>query len=214
MEKHLGLDLARTEFKYSTKNIPVHGKDLYLKTLISKSETFVKNTRWRAFFYLNPNLRMEHKETYGFISSKPPPILQELKEFENDFADLIQNIKFKDVLNHFQIKLQKVLQKIKKDHHRYIPADKTNNYYRAKPAHYELLLERTIHKSYRRMDSATIAETTRTDVKFCKKTRLGGPNQHNSRKRVFCHPQRPQGEFHKQTNMPTYQSMQTRKRKN
>ena len=172
MEKHLGLDLARTEFKYSTKNIPVHGKDLYLKTLISKSETFVKNMRWRAFFYLNPNLRMEHKETYGFISSKPPPILKELKEFENDLADLIQNIKFKDVPNHFQIKLQKDLQKIKKDDHLYIPADKTNNYYRVKPAHYELLLERSIHKSYRRMDSATIAETTRTDVNIAKQLDL------------------------------------------
>ena len=116
------------------------------------------------------------KKHYGFISSKPPPILQELKEFENDLAELIQNIKFKDIPNHFQIKLQKDLQKIKKDDHLYIPADKTNNYYRVKPAHYEMLLERFIHKSYRRMDSATIAETTRTDLHIAKKTRLGGPN--------------------------------------
>ena len=72
---------------------------------------------------------MEHKETYGFISSIPAPILQELKEFENDLAGLIQNIKFKDVPNHFQNKLQKDLQKIKTDDQLYIPADKTNYCY-------------------------------------------------------------------------------------
>ena len=91
MEK-IALDLARKNFNYSTKNIPVDGKDVYIKTLISKSETFVKNIRWRAFFYLNPDVRMDKKETYGFISTKPSPIIQELKEFENDPGVLIQNI--------------------------------------------------------------------------------------------------------------------------
>ena len=168
LEKHLSLDLARTEFKYSTTNIPVQ-KDLYFKTLISKSETLVKNMRWRALFHLNPNLRMEHKETYGFISSKPPPILQELKEFENELADFIQNIKFKDILNHFKLNYKKFYRKSRKTTTSTSQLTKTNNYYRVKPAHYELLLEGSIHKSYRRMDRATIAETTRTDVKFCKK---------------------------------------------
>ena len=41
-----------------------------------------------------------------------------------------------------------------------------------KPAHYELLLERSIYKSYRRMDRATIAETTRTDVNIAKQLDL------------------------------------------
>ena len=53
MEKNLALDLARKNFNYSTKNIPVLGKDVYIQTLISKSETSVKNIKWRAFFYLN-----------------------------------------------------------------------------------------------------------------------------------------------------------------
>ena len=156
MEKNLALDLARKNFNYSTKNIPVHGKDLYIKTLVSKSETFVKNIRWRAFFYLNPDLRMDQKETYGFISTKPPPIIQELKEFENDLVHLIQNIKFRHVPNHFQNKLRKDINLIKKDDHLYIPADKTNNYYRVKPADYEQLLEKSIHKNYKKTDRAAI----------------------------------------------------------
>ena len=146
-KKTLALDLARKNFNYSTKNIPVHGKDLYIKTLISKSETYVKNIRWRAFFYLNLDLRMDHKETYGFTSTKPPPIIPELKEFENDLVDLIQNIMLKE-LNHFQNKLRKDIDMnlIKKDNHLYIPADKTNNYNRVKPADYEQLLEKSVRK--------------------------------------------------------------------
>ena len=79
---------------------------------------------------------MDQKETYSFISTKPPPIIQELKEFENVLVDLFQNIKFRHVLNHFQNKLQKDLNHIEKDDHLYILADKTNNYYRVKPADY------------------------------------------------------------------------------
>ena len=107
---------------------------------MSKSETFVENIRWRAFFYLNSDLRMDQKETYSFFISRPPPIMQELKEFEKDLVDLIQNIKFRHVVpNHFQNKLQKDLYHIKKDDHLYIPADKTNNYCRVKLADYEQL---------------------------------------------------------------------------
>ena len=126
----------------------MHGKDLYIKTLISKSEISVKNIRWRAFFYVNPDLKMDQKKTYGFISTKSPPIIQELKEFENDLVDLIQNIKFKHVPNHFQT--AKNLNHIKKDDHLYIPADKTNNYYRVKPADFEHLLEKSIHMNYKK----------------------------------------------------------------
>ena len=106
MEKNLALDLARTNFNYAIRNIPVHGK---IKTLISKSETFVKYIRWKAFFYLNPDLKMDQKEIDGFISTKPSPIIQALKEFENGLVDLIQNTKFRHVPIHFQNKLQKDL---------------------------------------------------------------------------------------------------------
>ena len=120
MFENLALKLARKNFNLLTKNIPVHGKDLYIKTLISKSETFVTNIRWKAFFYLNQELRMNQKERKSFISTKPPRIIHELKEFENDLVDLIQNIKFRHVPDHFQNKLQKDLNHIKKNDHLYI----------------------------------------------------------------------------------------------
>ena len=109
---------------------------------------------------------------YDFISTKPPPIIRELKECENDPVDLIQNIKFKHVPNHFQNKLQKDLNHIKKDDHLYIPADKTNNYYRVKPAYYEQVLEKSIHKNYKKTDRSAISNITKTDIHIDKKLDL------------------------------------------
>ena len=100
MEKNTNLDLdqARTTFEYSTKNIPTYGKDHYIRNLISKTETFVKNIRWRAFFFLNPKITKQGKETYGFPSQTPPPSLAELTEFEDELAELVKNIKYKPTL--------------------------------------------------------------------------------------------------------------------
>ena len=50
--------------------------------------------RWRAFFYLNPETNVSKKETYGFKSSKTPPVIDEMRVFENRMADLIQNTEF------------------------------------------------------------------------------------------------------------------------
>ena len=109
---------------------------------------------------------------YGFISAKPPPIIQELKEFKNDLVDLIQNIKFRQVPNNFQNKLQKDLNHVKKDDHLYIPADKTNSYYRAKPADYEHLLEQSIHKNYKKTDRAAVNNIIKADIHMGKKLDL------------------------------------------
>ena len=59
--KKLALDLARTNFNYSTENIPVHRKDLYIKTLISKSETFLKKYKMESTF-LFQTISMDRSE--------------------------------------------------------------------------------------------------------------------------------------------------------
>ena len=53
-------------------------------------------------------------------------------------------------------KTTKDLNHIKKDDHLYTPADKTNNYYRVKPADHEHLLEKSIHTNYKQTDRAVI----------------------------------------------------------
>lgn len=99
------MNLTTTTFNYSTKNIPIPDNKQYFKCMISKTEKFIRNIRWKAFFYLNPDIKADDKETYGFRSTKPAPTIPELREFEDGLLHIIQNIKFRDIKDEFQYKL-------------------------------------------------------------------------------------------------------------
>ena len=129
-DRNLDLDLQKVTFDYSTKNIPVPTQGLYLKTLINKTEKFVRNLRWRTFFFLNPHLVPQHKETYGFPSKKSPPPIHELRDFEHGLTEIIDSIKFRNVENTFQKKLKSDVNRIKNSDELLVPADKTNNFYK------------------------------------------------------------------------------------
>ena len=83
MDKCPDLDLAK-KTSDSTKTIPTHGNDFFIKIPISNAETFVQKQTLETFLFLNPELKKGGKETYGFISTNPPPVIPELKDFEND----------------------------------------------------------------------------------------------------------------------------------
>ncbi|GFR82547.1 hypothetical protein ElyMa_004101100 [Elysia marginata] len=163
---NLDLHLKKVSFDFSVKNIPLHSEDLYTKTLIRRTETFVKNLRWRTFFFLNPQIDLAEKETYGLNSTKPPPIIPELKEFESDPIRLIEIIKFQNPRNNFQLQQRKTINSIKKkDNHLYVPADKTNNYYRIRPEDYEKLKNKPLQKEYKKSNRATTANISMGDKK-------------------------------------------------
>lgn len=90
---------TRVNFGYATKNTPIPSKKSYLKRLIAKTGTFLRNVRWRTHFLLNPDTSTNKKGNYGFRSTKAPPQIPELKEFEDGMMSLIQNIKFNDNRN-------------------------------------------------------------------------------------------------------------------
>ncbi len=142
--------MNRITFDYSTKNIPTTSKKNYLKNLLNKTEIFIKNVRWRAFYFLNPKQNKNAKETYGFKSNRCPPIVKELEHFENKMMDLIQNIEFKDKTNDFQNKLKKDIKKATNTNDLIIKADKTNNYYQISPKEHEKLMNKNIQKTYKK----------------------------------------------------------------
>ena len=43
--------MEKFTINYSTKNIPLSTKKLYLKSLTEKVEKVIKRMRWKAFFY-------------------------------------------------------------------------------------------------------------------------------------------------------------------
>ena len=94
--------MERKNLGYSIKNIPVSNKNVYLKTLVHKTEHFVRRLRWKVFHYLNKSEDVTERNTFGFKSLRSPPTNALLYEFEKDVYDLIKNVEFKNVKNSFQ----------------------------------------------------------------------------------------------------------------
>ena len=92
--------MQRTSFNYSTKNIHVAPAKVYTKRLIEKTEQFLSRMIWKAFHYLNPVTAAEN-ETFGFKTRKCPPVVEELKSFEEGMIHIIQKISFKGTQSQF-----------------------------------------------------------------------------------------------------------------
>ena len=90
------------------------------------------------------------KERLGFHTTKSPPPIKELDQFENKMFTLIQNIKFRKTNNEFQNKLSQGLEKIRKDDELLVAADKTTNFYRLNNPSYTKLLDTSITKAYKK----------------------------------------------------------------
>ena len=111
--------------------------------LIEKIELFLKKLQWKAIFFKNND-----KETnkpcasglkYDLKSNKYPPQLKELIPFEDDLVDLVKNIKFREVRNHFQMIINEDLRKVHSSKKSLTFADKTSNMYRLKKEYHRLL---------------------------------------------------------------------------
>ena len=116
----------------------------------------MRRTRWKAYFFLNPAIASSDKENYGFQSTKNPPPIEELKDFEDSMLRMIQSVKFKHVNNTFLNRLKEDTDLIRKEPRLIIPADKTTNFYKLEPSAYNDLLEKNIMKSYKRAKPETI----------------------------------------------------------
>ena len=142
--------MEKFNIDYSTKNIPLPSKNNYLQRLIEKTELFLRRMRWKAHFFLNPSTASSSKQTYGFKSTKNPPPIDELKDFEDDMLNMIQSTKFNQVNNPFLNKLKNDTKRIENESKLLIAADKTTNFYKLEPSTYNNLLEQNITKSYKK----------------------------------------------------------------
>lgn len=148
--------MERLNLNCSTKNIPIPKSKDYLKRFVEMTEKLIRRMRWRAFFFLNPDAKQEQNETYGFNSKKSPPKIPELNEFETKMTNLIQNIEFrKPRYSEFQNGLSNQIKTISKDNDIYVPADKTNNFYKVTTVKYESLLKTNIEASYKKAPTNT-----------------------------------------------------------
>ena len=103
-----------------------------------------------AFFKLNPHLVSKSKETFGFNSTRAAPKVKELYDFERDLVILLQNIKFRRRSKPFLATLKEEMRRIDQKKELIIPADKTSNNYLVPPEEYKELVNKEIHKKYKK----------------------------------------------------------------
>lgn len=154
-------------FDYSTKNIAKPSEKAYIKKIIGKTEDFCKRLRWKAFFYLNPEAKSKDLNTYGFKSTKTPPIIKELSIFEKKLADMIRSIKFRNYNNPLQKRLQSdIRDKINKTDKLIVSADKTTNFYAMDKTNYENMLENNITQTYRKTSNSISKDINNENTKI------------------------------------------------
>ena len=115
--------------------------------------------RWKVFFF--DRNEQDNNDNFGFKSRKCPPQNSELDEFEADLLDMVHNIKFRNVNNKFQNKLNEDISKIKKSTKAFIPADKTSNFHKLDKMQHDKLLRDSITTTYQKAstDAAIIIDS-------------------------------------------------------
>ena len=128
---------------------------VYIYYLVTKTESFLRRIRWKAYHFLKPDESAESasQETFGFRSTKSPPAMKELEEFVNRMFSIIQNVKFNKCQNEFQKTLTKDLNNIRSEDKVLVSADKTTNFYKLDAPSYDKLLDNAITKSYKKANA-------------------------------------------------------------
>ena len=154
--------MERINLGYSLKNIPIPSQKSYLKSFISKVDSFIHRIRWKAFFFERNNedsdtsddKKDDSSTNFGFKSDKTPPQHPALAPFQNDLYSLIDSISFSNHRNTFQKKLSSDIKEIRNSKSVLVAADKTTNIYKMSPESYRKLLTDNITKEYKKTDSS------------------------------------------------------------
>ena len=127
-------------------------KATYMKSFISKLESFIRRIRWKVFFleHKNDENNEQKTETFGFKSKLAPPQHQGSLAFEKDLYKMACSIEFQNRPNSFQQKLTADVNSITSSPTMLILADKTNNLYEISTENYNKLLPDNVTKSYKK----------------------------------------------------------------
>ena len=142
------IPVIKENFNYSMKNIPLPSNNEVRKQLIHSLGKFTRNLRWKVDKHKNPEKYRNSKQTYGIPSCKAAPIVPELHNMEQKLKNMVQNVQFRFYNDSLQQKLKADKVKISQESKVYVKGDKSKNFYKATPEHYDHLLKKAVHKSY------------------------------------------------------------------
>ena len=139
---------------YSMKNIPIPPKQLSLKSIMKKVESFITRLKWKGYFFDKKEHSVKNTN-FGFKSNFIPPEHELLSPFESDLYHMIPSINFKPARNDFQKKFTEDVNKIKSSENLLVFARKTTNLYEMIPEQYKTILSNNITKAYRKTKGRT-----------------------------------------------------------
>ena len=154
----LWMNMDQVNYNCSTKDIPIPSRKDYRILLIHSTKKFYDNLCWRVWHFKNPNNK-EKKETFGFPSTGKVPRDDDLKALESDLFELIENIEYRDARNDFHNNLSAKIDDIKKETKVIVPADKTSNFYKLEKEEFLDLVEKNVHKDYKKAKKEDIDKT-------------------------------------------------------
>ena len=154
------------------KNIPIPSNREYTKRLIEQTESVIKRMRWKAFFYLNPDKTPKEKNTYELKSRNTPPQVEEMTKFEEDLLKVIEKIEFRNVKCQFLSKLRNDVKSIRQSDKIFVPADKTNNFYKLSKEEYHKLVKDNTTARYTRTNPDVVQEINKKAKLIAKQLKL------------------------------------------
>ena len=136
--------MEKVNLGYPIKNIPIPSDRTYLLQLMEKAKMVITKMWWKAIHFNNNDSvdsnKEENTEWYGIKSPYGPRQVKELIPFENDFVELIRNIKFRKIRNTFQEKLKEDINVTKESNKTMTFTDKTSNMYQSIKEQYDQLI--------------------------------------------------------------------------
>ena len=119
--------------------------------LVSKIEKVIKRMRWKTLEFLGKlDNDDNNREAYGFKSTKCPPAVPELSQFETDLMYLVKNLEFRKVNNELKNKLNNDINQIKTSDKVFVAADQSRHIYKMEKDQYKKLLEENSTKTYKK----------------------------------------------------------------
>ena len=169
---------------YSLNNIPLPTKFNYQKMLTARMEQLLKNMRWKLYWFKKKKTPQQ-MEYFGFKSTSYPPVMPELKKFEEELLNLINEVEMRPMMNPLQQKIKEDLQKIKDTEDIIVKADKTSNLYLIKPEDYKKLLQNNITAEYKKTDDKVVDRINVEAAKIARNMKLDGRIEAMAKKRAY-----------------------------
>ena len=118
--------------------------------------------RWKTSEFLGKLSSNNNKnQTLGFQSTKCPPPVNELADFDKDMVLMVKKIQFHKINNNFEQKLKEDIKDIKSIDKILVPANKSRNIYKLENDQYCKLLTEGVTKTYKKSNFNKVCNINR-----------------------------------------------------